>query len=106
MATEAIEAQRRSVPTSHWVRSECPDGVLMSMNVFIEGSKLDEYIKIATPVVHKFRESKECMFCEISVHPQDKGHVRVLHGWTKTSDWFREVSFDILLGNLPRGSSC
>jgi hypothetical protein len=38
------------------------------------------------------RANAECLFCEVSVNPQDKGHIRVVHGWTKDSAWFRDVS--------------
>ena len=61
------------------------------MNVFIRPDALDDYVKIVRPVVHKMRELPECQFCEISVHPQDKGHVRIINAWTRDSAWFRDV---------------
>jgi len=91
MASAFVEEQRRAVPIGQYITSSSSDGMLISMNVYIDSSKLDEYINIAVPVVRKLREHPECIFCEMSKNPNDKGHVRILHGWTKTSDWFREV---------------
>lgn len=91
-ATGPVLEHRNLVPIEHFLASKSADGILMTMNLFIEPSKLDEYIKLVTPVVHKLRHYKECLFCEVSVHPTDRGHVRILHGWTKDSTWFRDVS--------------
>lgn len=91
MASTFVEEQRRSVPISQYITSSSSDGILISMNVYIDSSKLDEYINIAAPVIRKLREHSECIFCEMSKNPNDKGHVRILHGWKKTSDWFRDV---------------
>jgi len=92
MASASVEEQRLAVPINQFITSNSPDGILMAMDVYIDSSKLDEYIKIVTPVVHKMREYAECIFCEISKNPNDKGHIRILHGWTRTSDWIRDVS--------------
>ncbi|KAK7892937.1 hypothetical protein LTR67_007174 [Exophiala xenobiotica] len=92
MATASghVKEHRDLVPISRFIESTSPNGVLMVMNVFIDSAKVDEYIKIATPVVKKMRANAECLFCEVSVNPQDKGHIRVVHGWTKDSAWFRD----------------
>lgn len=91
MVSAFVEEQRRAVPISQFITSSSSDGILMSMNVYIDSSKLDEYINIVAPVVRKLREYPECIFCEISKNPNDQGHIRVLHGWKKPSDWFRDV---------------
>ncbi|KAK5054444.1 hypothetical protein LTR84_001334 [Exophiala bonariae] len=90
MASAFVEEHRQAVPISQFITSNSPNGILMSMDVYIDSSKLDEYVKIVTPVVHKMREYPECSFCEISKNPNDTGHIRILHGWTTTSDWIRD----------------
>lgn len=92
MASAYVEENRRAVPIGQFITSNSPEGILMCMDIYIDGSKLDEYIRIVTPVVHKMREYSECLFCEISKNPSDQGHIRIQHGWTKTSDWIRNVS--------------
>lgn len=91
-ATGKVLEHRNLIPIENFVESKSANGTLMSMNIFIEPSKLDEFVKVVTPVVHKLRDYKENLFCEVSVHPTDKGHIRVLHGWTIDSAWFRDVS--------------
>ncbi|ETN37727.1 uncharacterized protein HMPREF1541_07350 [Cyphellophora europaea CBS 101466] len=86
----SVEEQRQAVPIARFVTSQSPNGALLVMNVFIKPDKLHDYVKIVTPVVHKIREMSECQFCEISTHPEDKGHVRIVHSWTKDSAWFKE----------------
>ena len=92
MPYNSVEEQRNAVPIARFVTSQSPNGASLCMNVFIKPDKLDEYVKIVTPVVHKMRAYPECEFCEISVNPEDKGHVRIIHSWTKNSAWFKEVS--------------
>lgn len=91
MTSAFVEEHRKAVPISQFITSNSPNGILMCMDMYIESSKFDEYIRIVAPVVHKMREYQECIFCEISKNPDDKGHIRILHGWTKTSDWIRDV---------------
>ncbi|KAI1610343.1 hypothetical protein EDD37DRAFT_603787 [Exophiala viscosa] len=89
-ASGQVLEHRNSVPIEHFLESKGPDGTLISMNVFVDPSKVDDFIKLITPTARKIREYKECLFCEVSVHPTDRGHLRVLHGWTKDSAWFRD----------------
>ncbi len=91
-ATGQVKDHRNLVPIGRFIESSSPNGILMVMNLFIDSAKLDEYVKVVTPVVKKMRANAECLFCEVSVNPHDKGHVRVLHGWTRDSAWFRDVS--------------
>lgn len=87
----SVEEQRNAVPIGTFVTSKSPHGSLFTMNVFIKPEMLDEYIKVVKPVVHKLRDLPECEICEISVHPQDKGHIRIIHCWPTDSAWFKEV---------------
>ena len=88
----SVEEHRKAVPIASFVTSQSPDGAVLSMNIFIKPEKLDDYVRIVTPVVHKMREFPECELCEISVNPEDKGHIRIIHCWTKDSAWIKEVS--------------
>lgn len=98
MADKALEEQRASVPYSEFITSSSSSGILMRMDVFIQPDQLGQYIKIVTPAVHKMREYPELLFVELSKNPEDSGHIRVLHGWTKDSKWFREVGMRYCCG--------
>ncbi|KAL6245512.1 hypothetical protein RBB50_007511 [Rhinocladiella similis] len=91
-ATGHVQETRNLVPIGQFIESKSENGILMTIEMFIDPSKLDEYIKIVTPVCKRMREYEDCLFCEVSCHPEDKGHVRILHGWTKNSAWIRDVS--------------
>lgn len=92
MASDPAEENRKLVPIAQFVTSSSPHGATAVMDVFIEPSKLDEYVKMVTPATREIRKFAENLFCEISVDPTDQGHIRVLHGWTRDSAWIREVS--------------
>jgi len=80
-----VQKQRELVPIDRFVTMDAPDGTIFVMNVFIKSTMLDDFIKLVIPVVRKMREYHECLFCEVSVDPTDKGHVRIVHGWDKAS---------------------
>lgn len=73
------------------ITSSCPDGIIVSMNAFIDPSNRGAFIKHASAVAKEFRKHENNLFTEISVNPTDAGHVRVVHGWTKDSEWFHTV---------------
>jgi len=87
---DPVPAHRNLVPIDQFITSSCPDGVVMTMDVYIDPSKLAAFVKIVTPAVHRIRKLPENLFCEVSVDPTDRGHIRVIHGWTTDSAWFRE----------------
>ncbi|KAJ9622542.1 hypothetical protein H2204_011555 [Knufia peltigerae] len=99
MATASghVQETRNLVPIAQFIESKSENGILMTIEMFIDPSKLGEYVKIVTPVCKKMREYEDCMFCEVSCHPEDKGHVRILHGWTKDSAWIRDGLFNTLI---------
>jgi len=61
------------------------------MNVFVSPENAQPYIDLTRPVRERFLQEPECLFCEVSQNPNDKGHLRVVHGWTKGSDWWTET---------------
>src|SRR5579871_4954754 len=71
--------------------SSSPTGIVISMNAFINPSNQKEYLQAIEPVYKAFVTHPECLFCAVSVHPTDAGHIRVVHGWKKDSAWFHEV---------------
>jgi quinol monooxygenase YgiN len=73
------------------VTSSCPDGTIIVMNAWIDPSNSEKYLKLCHPVTAEFRKHPENLFTSISVNPTDKGHIRIVHGWTKDSAWFFEV---------------
>lgn len=87
----SVEEVRNAVPIARFINSSSPDGALLVLNIFIKPEKLDDYVQIVKPVVHKARELPECEFCEISVNPEDKGHIRIIHCYSKDSAWIKEV---------------
>ncbi|KAJ9607155.1 hypothetical protein H2200_008227 [Cladophialophora chaetospira] len=87
----SVEEVRKLIPINTHITSTGQDGAMMVTDIFIQPDKLDEYVKIVTPVVHKMREMPECLWCEISQNPTDPAHIRIQHGWTKGSEWFTEA---------------
>lgn len=87
-----VEAHRALVPINSFISSTGEHGTLMVTDIFIYPEKLDEYVRIVTPVVLKMRAMPECLFCELSQNPTDPSHVRVQHSWTKGTEWFTQVS--------------
>ena len=61
------------------------------MNAFIAPSDQAPYLEAAQPIIKAFRENPENSFVAVSVNPTDAGHVRMVHGWKKDSNWFNEV---------------
>jgi hypothetical protein len=90
-APSSIPEHRAAVPISSFITSSPDHAAICTIDVFILPNKHDEYMHIVRPVVHKIRAHPESLFCEISVHPKDKGHIRIVQGWTKDSEWIREV---------------
>jgi quinol monooxygenase YgiN len=70
--------------------SKGPHGVVIAFNVFVDPSNIEACIAAIRPVAQRFRAEPECLFCELSQNPNDNGHLRVLHGWTKGSEWWME----------------
>jgi hypothetical protein len=69
-----------------------PDGAVSLINVFVDPSNAKQYIDLAASIRKSFLKESECLFCEISQNPQDPGHIRITHGWTRDSEWFLNVS--------------
>src|SRR5271154_980985 len=76
-----------------------PNGAVTVINAFVDPSNAQKFIDLAAPLRKSYLAEPECLFCEISQNPQDPGHLRVVQGWTKNSEWFAEVS-------LPSFASC
>ncbi|EXJ72602.1 uncharacterized protein A1O5_03748 [Cladophialophora psammophila CBS 110553] len=88
MASASVPEHRNLIPINNFISSTGPDGSLMVTDIYIFPEKLDEYVKLVTPVVHKMRAMPECLCCEISQDPTDPAHIRILHSWTKGTEWF------------------
>jgi quinol monooxygenase YgiN len=73
----------------------------MVTDIFILPEKLDEYVKIVTPVVKEMRAMPECLWCGISQDPQDPSHIRIQHAWTEGTEWFTSVSISCVLFLQP-----
>ena len=71
--------------------SSSPTGVVIVMNVFIDPSNKDKYLKLTEPIAKKLRAIPENLFVEICFSPTDPGHLRIVHGWTENSDWLGPV---------------
>lgn len=97
-----VDDHRALVPINNFVSSTGPHGSLMVTDIFIFPDKLDEYVRIVTPVVLKMRSMPECLFCEISQNPTDPSNIRILHSWTEGTEWFTQVSFSIQANPLVR----
>jgi hypothetical protein len=67
-------------------------GAIIVMNAFVAPSSATDYLKLSAPIVERFRKEPECLFCELSQNPEDPGHIRIVHGWTKDTEWLRQVS--------------
>jgi hypothetical protein len=70
-----------------------PDGSVTMINIFVDPSNAKQFIDLAASLRKSYLKEPECLFCEISQHPQDPGHIRVTQGWTRDSEWFLNVSF-------------
>ena len=85
-----------STATSHTEAPSVPNigpyGAIIVMNAFVAPSSATEYLKLSAPIVERFRKEPECLFCELSQNPEDPGHIRIVHGWTKDTEWLRQVS--------------
>src|SRR5436309_14219546 len=84
--------------------SHGPYGAIIVVNAFVAPSSATDYLKLSAPIVERFRKEPECLFCELSQNPEDPGHIRIVHGWTKDTEWLRQVSssFPIPHGRLKR----
>jgi len=87
---DPVSAHRNLIPIDHFVTSSNADGVLVTMDLYIDATKLDEFVRIVIPAAREIRKLPENLFFEVSVDPTDRGHVRALHGWTRDSAWIRE----------------
>jgi hypothetical protein len=87
-----------STATSHTdapspnIVSHGPHGAIIVMNAFVAPSSATDYLKLSAPIAERFRKEPECLFCELSQNPEDPGHIRIVHGWTKDTEWLRQVS--------------
>jgi quinol monooxygenase YgiN len=103
-----------STTTSHTdaplpnIAAHGPYGAIIVMNAFVAPSSATDYLKLSAPIAERFRKEPECLFCELSQNPEDPGHIRIVHGWTKDTEWLRQVSstFSILHGRLKRREKC
>lgn len=77
------------------IASHGPYGAIIVMNAFVAPSSATDYLKLSAPIVERFRKEPECLFCELSQNPEDPGHIRIVHGWTKDTEWLRQVSSSI-----------
>lgn len=80
-----------NLPSEMTSISKGPHGAIIVMNVFVHPSNVEAFIALAGPIAKRFRGESECLFCELSQNPNDKGHVRIVHGWTKGSEWWMET---------------
>jgi hypothetical protein len=63
------------------------------MNVFIDPSNKEKYLALTEPTAKQFRALPENLFTEVCTSPLDSGQVRIVHGWTKDSQWWNEARF-------------
>lgn len=80
-----------NVPSEMTSISKGPHGAAIVMNVFVDPSNVEACIAALSPVAKRFRDDPECLFCELSQNPNDSGHLRVAHGWTKDSEWWMKT---------------
>lgn len=80
-----------SIPPEMTSQSKGPHGALIFTNVFVDPPNIEACIAALTSVARRLREAPECLFCELSQNPNDSGHIRISHGWTKNSAWFVET---------------
>jgi hypothetical protein len=71
--------------------SSSPNGMVVTMNAFIDPADQAAYLEAVQPIMKVVRENPENLFVAASVNPTDAGHVRLVHGWKKDSKWFNEV---------------
>ena len=71
--------------------STSQDGIVVTMNGWVDPSNAQTYIKDCQVVQKKFLEHPDNVFCVISVNPTDAGHVRIVHGWKHDTAWFTKV---------------
>ncbi|OAL32897.1 hypothetical protein AYO20_07688 [Fonsecaea nubica] len=84
----SVQTHRDLVPINTFTSSTGQHGSLMVTDIYILPDKLDEYVRLVTPVVRTMRDMPECLFCEISQDPTDAAHIRIQHSWTEGTDWF------------------
>jgi hypothetical protein len=89
MSTTTSHTDAPLVPN---VASHGPYGAIIVMNAFVAPSSATDYLKLSAPIAERFRKEPECLFCELSQNPEDPGHIRIVHGWTKDTEWLRQVS--------------
>jgi hypothetical protein len=70
-----------------------PDGCIITANIYIDPSNVHEWKEIIRPLIERLRKEPELLFIECSQNPQDPGHLRVVHGWTKGSEWVAQVRY-------------
>jgi quinol monooxygenase YgiN len=74
------------------ITSTCEAGTIITLNAWIDPSNCEKYLKLFEPLAAELRKHPENLFTAICVNPTDPGHIRIVHGWTKASAWFFEVS--------------
>lgn len=73
------------------VTSSSSNGMIVTMNSWVDPSNTQAYIKECQVVQKKFLDRPENLFCALSVNPKDASHVRIVHGWKEDSEWFGKV---------------
>jgi hypothetical protein len=86
-----VNEHRGLLPFETYIPTSGESGALGVTDIFIHPDKKDELVRIVSPVAAEMRKIPEFRFVEMAQNPQDPGHFRYLHGWTKGSEWFREV---------------
>ena len=91
---------------SNQTHTKGPHGCIITANIYIDPSNIHEWKEINRPLIERLRKEPEFLFCECSQNPQDPGHLRVVHGWTKGSEWvakvhYHHVSHSAVLNSLP-----
>jgi hypothetical protein len=74
------------------IASTCEAGTIITLNAWVDPSNSEKYLKLFEPLAAELRKHPENLFTAICVNPTDPGHIRIVHGWTKASAWFFEVS--------------
>lgn len=77
--------------------SSSVNGIVITMNAWVDPSNTQLYIKECQAVQKKFVDHPDNLFCALSVNPKDTSHVRIVHGWKGDSEWFGKVcELDVL----------
>jgi len=78
-------------PADVSIVSSSSTGMAITMNAFVAPADQAAYLEVVKPVMKAFRENPENLFVAVSINPTDAGHVRIVHGWKRDSQWFHET---------------